>query len=253
MQKVLEFMFRKTDWRGQQWIDARQYRFDRPDSMAKVLVDAGSGRIVVPCRIEHVEMVTNRVLEARECAVVEERRLQRGVAQRRTAELVAVVGIAGDLLQAEILVFAGAVEYDIALADAEFGAICGTPTMCILKSLNISFESPPTAWQLAQLPLPKKVSAPRFSEVDIAFVCPRANLSMGALARTSVNSNSAIARPNIVKSIGPPAATYGNRSPNSCRYRALPFNRASTSWLIGSLRNPEPSAGGTTLPLPSSN
>lgn len=26
----------------------------------------------------------------------------------------------------------------------------------MLKSLNISFESPPTAWQLAQLPVPKK-------------------------------------------------------------------------------------------------
>ncbi len=140
---------RQADGRGKQRIDACQHRLDRPEPEAKVLVDAGARRVVVPRRAGHVEVVANRVLEPRERAVVEEGRLQRHVAQRRAAELVAVVGIAGDLLQPEILVLARSVEDHVALAGRRIpGAICGTPTTCIAKSLNISFDEPPTAWQL---------------------------------------------------------------------------------------------------------
>jgi hypothetical protein len=192
MQEVPEFMFRQADGRGEQWINAGQHRLDRPEPVAKVSADTGECRDVLPRGIEHVEMVPNRVLQARERAVVEESRLQRHVAKRRAAELVAVRGIAGDLLQPEILVLAGTIEdppespvicsspksssspgpskITLPLPTPNSGATCGTPATCIRKSLNISFEDPPTAWQPTQLALPKKMSAPRFSEVDIAFV-----------------------------------------------------------------------------------
>ena len=95
--------------------------------------------------------------------------------------------------------------------------------------------------------LPKEDQGPALFRVTTSHSSrPRANLSMGASARTTVNSNSAIARPNIVKSIGAPAATVGNSAPKSCRYWALPFSRFNTSCRIGSLRKPEPSGNGTS-------
>jgi hypothetical protein len=56
-----------------------------------------------------------------------------------------------------------------------------------------------------------------------------------------VNSNSAIARPNIRKSIGPPFATLGKSAPKRVRYSADAFRRASTAARIGSFRKPLPS------------
>jgi hypothetical protein len=88
---------------------------------------------------------------------------------------------------------------------------------CIRKSLNISLEPPLTEWHSEHLPLPKKMSAPFFWAVVIARSSPRAKRSMGALAKTRVNSNSAIALPNIEKSIGAPAATSGKILPNRAR------------------------------------
>ena len=72
----------------------------------------------------------------------------------------------------------------------------------------------------------------------MALRSPRANRSIGASAKTRANSNSAIARANIVKSIAPPSATDGNSWPNSLRYTWLPFRRLRTAWRMGSLRNP---------------
>ena len=90
------------------------------------------------------------VLEARVRAVVEERRLHGDVSERRCPELIAVGRIAGDLLEAEVLVFVWAVEDHVPGADPKRGAICGTPTTCISKSLNISLDRPDTAWQCTQ-------------------------------------------------------------------------------------------------------
>src|ERR1700730_4784780 len=61
----------------------------------------------------------DRVLEPRECAVVEEGGLQRGVPERRAAKLVAIRRIPRDLLQAEIFVLARPIEDHITLADAK--------------------------------------------------------------------------------------------------------------------------------------
>src|SRR6266576_6546656 len=66
-------------------------------------------------------MMADRILDARHCPVVEERRLQRGVTQRRAAELVAIGRIRRDLLQAKVLVLTRSIEQHVALADAEFG------------------------------------------------------------------------------------------------------------------------------------
>src|SRR5690348_4360442 len=65
-------------------------------------------------------MMSDRILDARHRPVMEERRLQRCVAQRRAAEFVAIGRIPGDLLQAKVLVLARSIEYHVALAQAEF-------------------------------------------------------------------------------------------------------------------------------------
>jgi hypothetical protein len=81
---------------------------------------------------------------------------------------------------------------------------------------------------------------------------PRAYRSIGASAKTSVNWNSAMALPNIEKSIAAPAFISGNCSPNSARYAGDAFSFASSACRIGSLRNPLASGAGTESP-PSSN
>jgi len=65
--------------------------------------------------------MADRILDARHRSVVEERRLQRGVAQRRAAELVAIGRVPRDLLQTEILILTRSIEHHVALADSEFG------------------------------------------------------------------------------------------------------------------------------------
>src|SRR5437868_11696446 len=65
-------------------------------------------------------MMADRIPDARHRAVVEEGRLQRGVTQRRAAELVAIGRIRRDLLQAKVLVVTRSIEQHVALADTEF-------------------------------------------------------------------------------------------------------------------------------------
>src|SRR5262252_1202405 len=57
----------------------------------------------------------------------------------------------------------------------------------------------------------------------------------------------------MLKSIGPPAATAGNRSPNSWRYAGVVFSLARTAWRMGSFRKPLESGGGTGEPFQSSH
>ena len=89
------------------------------------------------------------------------------------------------------------------------GAICGTPTTCISKSLNISLDLPADRMALDAPALAEEQERALLLRQRHRRRSPRAKRSMGALAKTSVNSNSAIARPNIEKSIGAPAATSG--------------------------------------------
>ena len=82
---------------------------------------------------------------------------------------------------------------------------------------------------LAEMPEPKNSSAPFFSGSVIAERSPRAKRSIGASVMTSVNSNSAIARPNIEKSIGPPARTSAKCAAKSARYAGDAFSLASNA------------------------
>ena len=59
-------------------------------------------------------MMSNSVLESRECPVVKERRLERNITNWRSSEFVSVIGIAGNLLQSEILVLPCSIECDVA-------------------------------------------------------------------------------------------------------------------------------------------
>src|ERR1043166_6534269 len=116
----LEFYAREDDWRLEERIEPGEHRLDRPQPVAKIRVHAGLLRIVVARRVEHIQMMTYRILDPRHRPVVEERGLQRRIAQRRAAELVAVGRIPRDLLQAEILVLTRSIKHDVAFADTEF-------------------------------------------------------------------------------------------------------------------------------------
>ena len=131
----------KVDRRGENRIDARKHRLDRPHRCAQVRIDPGGGRVVSAHRREDIQVMPHGILQRGERAVVKERRLERHIADGRGAEFVTVIRVAGDLLQAEVLVAARPVERHI----ADEGAICGTPMTCAAKSLNISFDGPDTA------------------------------------------------------------------------------------------------------------
>jgi hypothetical protein len=66
-------------------------------------------------------MITDRVLQTNERAVVHEGRLQRHVAQRRRAEGVAVHRVSADLREAEILIRARTVVHHVAESREDLG------------------------------------------------------------------------------------------------------------------------------------
>src|SRR5437660_10051936 len=85
-------------------IDAGKDRFDRPQPMLQILVHARLLRIVAARRGEHAEVMADCVLDARHGPTVEERALERGMPERRTAELVAIIRVGSDLLQSDVVV-----------------------------------------------------------------------------------------------------------------------------------------------------
>ena len=93
----------------------------------------------------------------------------------RGAELVSVCRIPGDLLKPEVFILPGPVENDVPFPDTKIGAICGTPATWFLKSLNISFDWPATAWHTTHRAFPKNTTAPFFWERVMAFESPLAN------------------------------------------------------------------------------
>ncbi len=140
------------------------------------------------------------------------------------------------------------------LSTPNTGAICGTATTWLRKSLNISFEPPATAWHSTQRARPKNSKAPRFWAGVMAVRHPRAKRSMGALVNVSEAWNSASALAIIGKSMPPGGSGCApNARAKRLRYAELSLKRATTAARIGSLRNPLASAGGTGCPAPSSN
>src|SRR2546421_11886428 len=67
-------------------------------------------------------MMADGVLDARECPIVEERRLQRRIAQWRTAELVTIGTITRELLTAEIFFRARTRKNHVTLVNSERGS-----------------------------------------------------------------------------------------------------------------------------------
>src|SRR2546423_2602242 len=67
-------------------------------------------------------MMPDGILNARECPIVEERRLQRRVAQWRTAELVTIGTITRELLTSEIFVRARTRKNHVTLVNSESGS-----------------------------------------------------------------------------------------------------------------------------------
>ena len=116
----------------------------------QVRVQTGGHRVVAARHPQGVEVITQRVLETGEGAVVKEGRLDGEIPQGRRAELVAVGRVARDFLAPEILVPVRAGETEIAgkvlgvprvasrLQAKALRSDRGTPETWFSKSLNIS-------------------------------------------------------------------------------------------------------------------
>ena len=79
---VVKLVAGEPDWVRQQRIDSAQYWFYWPKPERQIVINAGSPRIVSSGRQKNVEMVSDSILQAAECAVMEKGRLERGVPQR---------------------------------------------------------------------------------------------------------------------------------------------------------------------------
>src|SRR5262245_51738382 len=114
IRKLVKFLLGQRDGRRQERIDALKHGLDRPAQGCEVRGDTGVNRIIVTRGSEHVEMMAHRVLEPCEAAVVEESGLQGHIAQRRGAELVAIIHLSCDLLQTEVFILARTIKNHIA-------------------------------------------------------------------------------------------------------------------------------------------
>jgi hypothetical protein len=177
------------------------------------------------------------------------------ISERRSTEFIPVGDIAGDLLQAEVLVLAWTVEHDVACSDAEVGSDLRNADHSVLEVGEhfVGFASHRVTRDATGLR--KKSSAPRFSASLIAFRSPRAKRSIGASAKVSVNSNSAIANPNIVKSILPPRRTAANSSARQGGAGTPACHSRDPKPVAESVRceSPMRRGNGTSSPRPSSN
>src|SRR4029078_6265486 len=102
--EVLTLARRQHHGRREGGVEAFQHRRTRSETESQSLVRAGAFRVVFGGTRQRIEVELDRITETRERAVVEERRLQREIPERRRAERVAVRGIARHLLQPEVLV-----------------------------------------------------------------------------------------------------------------------------------------------------
>jgi len=155
------------------------------------------------------------------------------VSQRRCPEPVAVGRVAGDLLQAEVLVFPRAVKDHVAHPDAKYGAICGTPTTRFLKSVNISLASPATAWHVAHLALRKRAArlASRVGHGIALTACEPVDRRVRKRQRELELSDRESEHRKVD---GLPSATSGKSSPNNRRYSGSSFKSSRHFCRIGS-------------------
>src|SRR5690242_4485511 len=102
-----------------------EHGLNGPQAEPEIPVNTGSRRVIIACRIVNVQVVPNRIFQAREASIVEESRLQPNVSQWRGSELVPVHGIPGKLLEPEILVLSGSIEDHVSLTHAKEGRDLG--------------------------------------------------------------------------------------------------------------------------------
>ena len=98
--------------------------------MRQVRGDPGLGSVVVIHRYFNIEMMPDGVFDPGEGSIVKERRLQRRIAKRGTAELVTVVRVAGNLLQAKVLILVRTIKNHVPQADTkQWGDLRNTDVM----------------------------------------------------------------------------------------------------------------------------
>src|SRR5207247_9093600 len=72
--QIIEFSVGEVDGGCKDRIYGRQHWLDRSNPLPQVLLYPRANRIIVPSRLEDIQMVANRIFQARERAVMEKRR-----------------------------------------------------------------------------------------------------------------------------------------------------------------------------------
>ena len=104
--------FGRSQWRDscESRIQTLQHRFDGAGWSDQIVVEMLlRGRVALRL-LSRIKVIPQRIFEARERAVMEEGRLQCQIAQRRSPELVPVVGIASNFFKTEVFVRLRAIE-----------------------------------------------------------------------------------------------------------------------------------------------
>src|SRR5262249_14050223 len=91
-------------------VDSRKHGLYRSPGVQQIGCKMLADRIVISSRLKHIEVMPDRVVESGKCTVVKESRLQSNISNRRSSELVAIVGIIGYVLASKVLVSGRAIE-----------------------------------------------------------------------------------------------------------------------------------------------
>src|SRR4051812_10854755 len=96
--ELVDLLTRQADRCGQDWIDARQHWLYRASRAAEIGGELLARHSVLARRRDHVQVMAHGVLKARKSPIVHKCGLHGEIAQRRCTKLVAILGIARDLL-----------------------------------------------------------------------------------------------------------------------------------------------------------
>src|SRR5215469_17843488 len=99
-------MYRTLQYR----INSCKHWLNRPSRVEQVCRQMLAGRVVVPCRLEDVQVVPHRIVKSGERSVMKERRLDRHITNRRGPELVAIIRVVSYVLAPEVLIRARAIK-----------------------------------------------------------------------------------------------------------------------------------------------
>ena len=211
--ELIDLLRREGDRCRQDRINARQHWVNRTSRTAEIGGELLTGRGVAERGSDHVEVMTHSILKASECPIMHECWLHGDITEWRCTKLVAVLWVARDLFSAKVF-------------------ICARPIKCIVRHVRRYLRDADDmilkiAEHLIRLACNAvaHTTARRTEEQQrtLLFII-RQRIPLAArkpidwrIGEGSVNSNSAIAFPNIAKVIGAPSLTSGKMLPKSFR------------------------------------